>query len=440
MTRPLCFVLMPFGKKPDPSGSLVDFDVVYREMIRPAIEDADLEPVRADEEVAGGVIHKAMFERLLLSDYAVADLTTANANVFYQLGIRHAARPWSTVLIFSESTRLPFDVAPMRALAYGLTPAGTPADAEAARKDLADRLREARRAMTDSPLFKLLDGLRPPNIARLSTNVFRDRVRNSEKTKERLAEARREGADALRAIEAELTPISEAEAGVVVDPFLSYRDVEAWDDMIALVDKMSPPLAEAVMVQEQLALALNRADRGADAEQVLQRLLERRGPSSETYVILGRVYKDRWKAALQSGDKRRARGLLALATDAYLKGFEADWREPSAGVSAVTLMELSEPPDPRREKILPVVTYSMEQRIAAGEPDYWDHATRLELAVLAKDRQAAESALSEALAQLPRDWQSKSTAGNLELIRAARSRRGEAVDWAAEMEGALRGE
>ncbi len=95
MTKPLCFVLMPFGTKPDGSGGIVDFDAVYRELIAPAIVDADLEALRADEEVTGGIIHKPMFEQLILCEFAVADLTTANANVFYELGVRHAVRPWS---------------------------------------------------------------------------------------------------------------------------------------------------------------------------------------------------------------------------------------------------------------------------------------------------------------------------------------------------------
>ena len=90
MTRPFCFVLMPFGKKPNAAGSEIDFDAVYSNLIAPAIEDAGLEPIRADHEVVGGLIHKPMYERLVLCDYAVADLTTANANVFYELGLRHA--------------------------------------------------------------------------------------------------------------------------------------------------------------------------------------------------------------------------------------------------------------------------------------------------------------------------------------------------------------
>ena len=83
---------MPFGRKPDAAGRVIDFDRVYGELIAPAIAEAELEPLRADEEQTGGIIHKPMFERLILCEYAVADLTTANANVFYELGVRHAVR------------------------------------------------------------------------------------------------------------------------------------------------------------------------------------------------------------------------------------------------------------------------------------------------------------------------------------------------------------
>ena len=66
MPKPLCFVLMPFGKKPNVAGSIIDFDSVYKDLFAPAIIDAGLEPLRADEEMTGGIIHKPMFERLIL--------------------------------------------------------------------------------------------------------------------------------------------------------------------------------------------------------------------------------------------------------------------------------------------------------------------------------------------------------------------------------------
>ncbi|MFP3869161.1 MAG: hypothetical protein ACLFUU_13590 [Desulfobacteraceae bacterium] len=178
MNQPLCFVLMPFGKKSNIAGGIIDFDAVYKELIAPAIEEAGLQPLRADEEMTGGIIHKPMFERLIMCEYAVADLTTANANVFYELGVRHAVRPWSTVLLFGAGgSQLPFDVAPLRALPYNLTPEGTPAEVEADKEALVQRLLEAQNAATDSPLFQLIDGY--PQIDHTKTDVFRERVHYS---------------------------------------------------------------------------------------------------------------------------------------------------------------------------------------------------------------------------------------------------------------------
>jgi tetratricopeptide (TPR) repeat protein len=284
-------------------------------------------------------------------------------------------------------------------------------------------------------VFQLVEGF--PDIQRLKTDVFRDRVRYSQQTKERLAAARKQGVDAVRAVEAQLGTIADTESGVVVDLFLSYRAVKGWDDMLRLVERMAPPLAATVMVREQLGLALNRAGRGDEAERVLAALIDERGPSSETYGILGRVYKDRWEAAAKAGESLLARGLLDKAIGAYLKGFEADWRDAYPGVNAVTLMELKDLPDPRREALIPVVRYAVQRRVAAGKPDYWDHATLLELAVLGKDETGATAALADALAAVREVWEPETTERNLRLIREARERRHEQVPWAAEIEEAL---
>ena len=153
MTRPYCFVLMPFGQKKDAGGATTDFDAVYRDVIRPAIDAADLAPIRADEEKDGGIIQKPMYERLLFCDYAVADLTTANANVFYELGVRHAVRPQSTVTLASKTTRLPFDLNHLRTLMYDLGTDGSLSDGGPIRDALTGCLREARGKAIDSPVF-----------------------------------------------------------------------------------------------------------------------------------------------------------------------------------------------------------------------------------------------------------------------------------------------
>ena len=436
MNRPLCFVLMPFGKKQAASGLVIDFDTVYQHLIAPAISLAEMEPLRADEEKAGGIIQKPLFERLILCEYAVADLTTANPNVFYELGIRHAVRQWSTVLLYSKaSSQLPFDVAPLRALPYVLGADGRPTNVDSTRGLIAARLVEARQACTDSPIFQLVDDY--PDIDHTKTDVFREQVQYSSEMKTRLATARTEGIGKLRKIEDEIAPIRNQESGVVIDLFLSYRAVKAWDDMIALVGKMHAPLATTVMVREQQALALNRTGRSEEAERVLLALINQRGPSSETYGILGRVYKDRWETAQNAGQTILANGLIDKAIEAYLKGFETDWRDAYPGINAATLMELKDPPDDRRHKIIPVVTYAVERRIVAGKPDYWDFATLLELAVLSGDQAVAHKALANAAVSVRETWEPETTVRNLRLIRKARESRNQALPWMIPIEDAL---
>jgi hypothetical protein len=436
MAKPLCFVLLPFGKKPANSGTRVDFDAVYRDLIVPAIAKADLEALRADEEMTGGIFQKSMFERLILCEYAVADVTTANAIVFYELGIRHAMRSQSTVLIFAEDvSRMPFDFAPLKAMPYRLNKAGKPDDLVKTIAALTQRLVAAKAAPTEKPVFNLVEGF--AEIDHTKTDVFRERVQYSHAIKKRLANARQEGVTALRRIENELEPIEDVESGIVIDLLLSYRAVQAWPEMVNLTGKMAPPLAATAMVQEQLALALNRGGKGEEAEQILMALIRKRGPSSETYGILGRVYKDRWERMQQRGEGSLAQGWLDRAIAAYLKGFEADWRDAYPGINAVTLMELRNPPDPRREQLIPVVAFAVERRIAAGAPDYWDFATQLELAVLAKDESRARAALANSLASIRESWEPETTARNLRLIREMRAQRNEMISWADEIEKIL---
>ena len=439
--KPLCFVLMPFGKKNISAGQTVDFDAIYSTLIQPAIAAAGMEPLRADEEAVGGMIHKPMYERLILCDFAVADLTGANANVFYELGLRHGVRPATTVMLFGEKGPLPFDVAPLRTIRYELGADGKPADSAAGAAGVTAFLDEARRSTDepprDSPVFQLLEGYVAPDIARLKTDVFRDQARYAAAAREKLTVARRAGKEAVRAAAAELGDVSQAEAGVLIDLLLSYRAVSDWQAMVDLVAAFPKPLGQSTLVREQQGFALNRLGRKDEAEAVLKEIIAVRGASSETNGLLGRVYKDRWEAEQKAGNAFAARGWLKKAIATYLQGFESDWRDAYPGINAVTLMELASPPDPRRGELLPVVTYAVKRRLAKGTPDYWDHATLLELAVLSRDQGAAEDAAANALAAVRELWEPETTARNLSLIGAARAASGEQPAWADDIEKAL---
>lgn len=435
--NPLCFILMPFGRKLSVGGHFINFDEIYRDVIESAVRAAELEPLRADEEKSGGIIHKSMFERLILCEYAIADLTTANANVFYELGVRHAAKPRTTILLYAEGHgRLPFDVTPLRALPYQIGPDGCPTHPNKSRGELTERLLAAKSSTDlDSPLYQLLDDY--PDVAHEKTDVFRDHVAYAEETKKKLSRARKRSRDDLFKVEESLGSITDLEAGIVIDLFLSYRAVKAWGDMIRIEEIMNPILRQTVLVREQLGFALNRAGRGDDAEQVLCKLIDERGPSSETLGILGRVYKDRWESAKILGAKSQAEGLLRKVVQTYQLGFEVDWRDAYPGVNALTFLRILDPMGEDYNMLRPVVGYAVERKIATGAPDYWDYATRLELAVLDGDQDAANAALGDALSAQRETWEPETTLKNLRMIREACGENDQSMSWILEIEAEL---
>lgn len=445
---PLCFVLSPFGVKNNIRGSgSIDFDRIYVQALEPAIRAAGLEPIRADRELTGGIIHKPMFERLLLCEFAVADLTTANANVFYELGVRHAVRPATTLPIFASGQPIPFDVQGVRALPYELGPDGEfeAAEAEKLRDALTKRLQELRtvaaeQAAIDSPLLQLLQGYRPPELAHLRTDLVEKSLLAGEAIKRELRTARElkptaKAIEALQTIEQRLGDLRDAETGVVVELYLSYRAISAHQEMLDLHDRMPRVLQRTVLVREQRAFALNRlaakAERSGrerlrtEAEQTLRQVLQEIGPNGETCGLLGRIAKDRWDAARDDPDE--ADGWLQQAIEAYRQGFDADPRDAYPGINAATLLDIRGTTEDLaiRDRILPVVRYAAELRVRTGGGDYWDRATLVEAAVLANDFVDAQKQLTRVLTAVREAWEPETTARNLKLIGEARAQRNE---------------
>ena len=99
-TADVCFVIMPFGEKVDLKGKKVKFDDIYAMLLAPAIRVSGLEPVRCDELYESGLIQRKMLEEYIRdARAAVVDISLLNANVFYELGVRHTLRKAVTVLV-----------------------------------------------------------------------------------------------------------------------------------------------------------------------------------------------------------------------------------------------------------------------------------------------------------------------------------------------------
>lgn len=461
--RPICFVIMPFGTKPDPGGGPdIDFDRVYDEGIAPAIDKAGLKPVRADQEELGGIIHKPMYERLLLSDFVVVDMTTGNPNVFYEMGVRHATRPYTTLPIFSGGARIPFDVAMVKALRYELGVGNTfPAPkAKALVDSLERRLGElvalARdQEAADSPLFQLVADYRGPDLDRLRPDAFRHQIdwlsgfRERVKTLGRRAlDGDTKARDGLADARDELKGEHAFERGAFLALLLAWRSIDEWSEMLDLIDAMPPGLEQSAFVREQKAFALNRSAKAAAhpievrrrALDVLKDLVATHGPSSETLGLMGRVHKDMWREATDAGRDVEATGYLRGAIECYRQGFRADLRDYYPGINLLTLLYVAGDPASLAEfaRTMPVVRYAAEQRVGST-PDYWDQATLIELAVLGGDPVEANRRLALAAIEVRERFQAHTTADNLALIREARAARGEDVSWLDALIGELRG-
>jgi hypothetical protein len=440
--REVCFVDMPFGKKVDlTSGVEVDFDQIYERAIEPAINGVGLQPIRGDRERTGGIIHAAMYGRLLLSGYVVADLTLANPNVFYELGIRHTAQPYTTVPIFAAIHSVPFDVSLVRAIPYSLESGKLTPEAEAKLKaDLMARLRSAidGTAANDSPIFQLIPNFPSLDLPPGVKETFEDKVQTSEGFRKQLAGARAQPSDAERLaallmIRKNLGDVKVAQREVLIDLMLSLRDVSgdprAWDEMTRLIEEFPDPLRSSVIVRQQRALALNRRNGPGDREEAcnaIDRLLKEKGADPETYGILGRIHKDRYR------DFTAKKSLLASAAlddaiDAYTKGFESDSRNYFPGVNAITLLIEKGDPDSleRAARLNPLVTFAVERKGGIASTDYWDLATVLELSAAGNDWAKVIRVLPKTLLAGKESWKIKTTLGNLGLLRNARERAGQ---------------
>ncbi len=153
-----CFVVMPFGTKQMPHGSkeTVNFDAVYRQIIKPTATRIGLQCTRSDEVSEAGLIHKDMIDRIIKSDVVIVDITTVNPNVFYELGIRHTARRSGTILMKMLQKPIPFNINGMRVIEYDLTPKAIPYSRSILETNIKNSMIERN---VDSLVHTLLPGL-----------------------------------------------------------------------------------------------------------------------------------------------------------------------------------------------------------------------------------------------------------------------------------------
>lgn len=449
--RPMCFIAMPFGTRPATRGMTIDFDRVHQFIHRGA-EAAGLEAIRADFEPAGGFIHKPMLERLLVAEYVVADLTFANPNVMYEVGVRHGASARATLLLCAEPLvkKLPFDFKPLRVVPYALGRDGSVSDDSGSKLAavVCERLQQARTGQlpVDNPIMQITAWKPAGTIEHSKTDVFLQRLHFTGELGERIkaALAIKDANDAvarLSDIEAatiDLPPDVSQVHTALLGVYLGYREKKAYNRMAALFDRLPKELQHTAVAREQYALALNRlaenaakAGKGDEADELRTKAMAAldeipaASVTSETYGIRGRIYKG-WHDAVcasRGADDFRAEAMLQKAIETYEQGFRTDLRDYYPGVNAVTLRLLRGKPEDRDvlQNLTPVVRYSVASAPAPKNNDerYWQTATKLELATADRDWNAARQHLTDLLGIEVAGWLRETTNANLERQQKA---------------------
>jgi hypothetical protein len=121
-----CFMIMPYGRRPtqvEPSSNApgeVDFNALWDRAFTPAIQSLGYDPVRADQDT-GALIINQMVERIYFADLVLADMTIPNGNVYYEVGVRQAAKRTGCVLLAADWSKQLFDAAQLRTVRYPLS-------------------------------------------------------------------------------------------------------------------------------------------------------------------------------------------------------------------------------------------------------------------------------------------------------------------------------
>ena len=154
---------MGFGKKLDyKSGKTYDLDKSYNNIIKPVVEALNYICVRSDEISYSGYIEKPMYSLLIHADLVIADISTFNPNAIYELGIRHASKPYKTIIISEDSIvdgYHPFDLSHISTLTYRHLGEDIGFDETLRiREQLKDKIQK-NMEITDSPLFTFLSDM-----------------------------------------------------------------------------------------------------------------------------------------------------------------------------------------------------------------------------------------------------------------------------------------
>ncbi|HVF42163.1 MAG TPA: TRAFs-binding domain-containing protein [Pyrinomonadaceae bacterium] len=419
-----CFVVMGFGKKTDfETGRTLDLDKTYRNIIKPAVKAAGLECVRADEIVHSGLIDVPMYEQLLNADVVVADLSTSNKNAFYELGVRHALKPYTTIVICEDGIKsFPFDVNHVAVRQYHHMGEGIDFDeVERFRGMLSDAIREIfnrNPRPKDSPVYTFLNNLAPPALAEAMRDVAEAVAKSAPD-----AEAAGGGDSATHSVLMQQVAKAQKDGDFTTAKVL----LSTVRGMMKAADPNRP---EDPYIIQQLALATYKSKVPTqqkaleEARDLLHTLNPATSNDTETLGMWGAVHKRLWDETKDPGyldEAVRGYGRGFYLRNDYYNGinlaFMLNVRAANADSRAEAVADFVQAGRVRRE-VVEICESALKDAGQSADGRYWVLATMAEAYLGAGDEANADKTLQEAAAVASADWMKESTTEQMNKLRA----------------------
>jgi MAP3K TRAFs-binding domain len=418
-----CFMIMPYGRRltqVEPSSNSpgeIDFNALWDKAFAPTIKSLGYDPVRADQDT-GALIITQMLERIYFADLVLADMTIPNGNVYYEVGVRHAAKKTGCALLSADWSKPLFDVAQMRTVRYPLKE-GNIVDATAGAVSEAIKGPIEALSQGDSPVFASIKGY-PTNPDPTAAGTMKDVMARTAvlQGKIRAVRATAKG-DRLTAAQA-LAQQSISARTASSDAIALIRlvkdcvdDKQDWAWLADFIKKLPADIADIEEVRETFAFALANSGNVAEAIAKLEELLVLAGPSPERLGLLGGRYK-RLFADAKDEDKA---DLLESTIDAYQRGMELDLNQYYCSSNLPRLYRQRKLNDDqvRADIVAKVVLAACERAEKLGLADEWLKQTLLGAAFDARECEKAEKLAAEVRSKPGERWKLKSTISDLEL-------------------------
>jgi tetratricopeptide (TPR) repeat protein len=415
-------MIMPYGRKatqvePGRGPAEIDFNALWDRGYVPVIKALGYDPVRADQDT-GALIISQMLERLYFADLVLADMTIANSNVYYEVGIRHAAKVDGCVLLAADWSQQLFDVAQMRTIRYPL-PEGdiTAATAEVFKAKINDAILP--RASGTSPMYESIRGY-PNHVDPEAASSMKEQMAALAAFQTKVRAVRAAPREKRMHLTLQLVasdgsppptyPVTLALLLLLRDSVETDRD---WTSVHNFLRSLPANFARQPEALEHLALAISKSGNKAEAIAVLETLIAARGPTPERLGLLGGRYKSLATSPTSGRDRLE---YLAKAIECYERGMDLDLNDYYCSCNLPRLYRQRRDPgdEERAQAVLKLVIAACERAKRRNLTDEWLRSTLLGAAFDAGDADKAEELAREVAREGSAGWKLDATLKGLE--------------------------